>query len=497
MKILSKTGDEILLLAVTNDFANKGDYFVIEDFNNNKKLLVQFYDEEYFSSSSLVEEIIKDEVISKFSTENIFDPLEITNLSQTIRDVRIFKTKIRASIDNDNQISTDVDWVPSRVNSKIVKISLNEIKALLKKNMRYPISLGRCGSDNQNFEIFAEDLDGKLNIITGKKETGKSHLSKILINSLIQYGAYVIVFDLNNEYSGLSYNVDGTSSSISDKLLLLDPGKELKFNLTYFGKPSISNMLKNALDMPSASLREFFRIWDSLENKKILSLFELGKAFGTWTVNELVRDALLSRFHMINSSRLFSSNSVNERGFQFEDVIKTKPRGAAMIVNMSKISPVVRRMIVELVMNKLIELLEKSLIPPIFIFAEEAQLYIRDTYWEDLITRMRHFGIYSTFITNQPDAINDTIYRQVDNIFLFNFTNGTDLDKISKVSLADTDTVRSIVRTLPQRHCLVIGKVVRDLPMVVKVTSADVLALGQTKTFFTRRGNVPDTHFDR
>ena len=348
MKILSKTGDEILLLAVTNDFANKGDYFVIEDFNNNKKLLVQFYDEEYFSSSSLVEEIIKDEVISKFSTENIFDPLEITNLSQTIRDVRIFKTKIRASIDNDNQISTDVDWVPSRVNSKIVKISLNEIKTLLKKNMQYPISLGRCGSDNQNFEIFAEDLDGKLNIITGKKETGKSHLSKILISSLIQYGAYVIVFDLNNEYSGLSCNVDGTPSSISDKLLLLNPGRELKFNLTYFGKPSISNMLKNALDMPSASLREFFRIWDSLENKKILSLFELGKAFGTWTINELVRDALLSRFHMINSSRLFSSNSVNERGFQFEDVIKTKPKGAAMIVNMSRISPVVRRMIVEL-----------------------------------------------------------------------------------------------------------------------------------------------------
>ncbi|MDF0680547.1 MAG: DUF87 domain-containing protein [Candidatus Nitrosocosmicus sp.] len=484
MKILSKTGDEILLLAVTNDFANKGDYFVIEDFNNSKKLLVQFYDEEYFSSSSLVEEIIKDEVISKFSTENIFDPLEITNLSQTIRDVRIFKTKIRASIDNENQISTDVDWVPSRVNSKIVKIGLNEIKALLKKNMQYPISLGKCGSDNQNFEIFAEDLDGKLNIITGKKETGKSHLSKILINSLIQYGAYVIVFDLNNEYSGLSCNIDGMPSSISDKLLLLNPGRELKFDLTYFGKPSISNMLKNALDMPSASLREFFRIWDSLENKKILSLFELGKAFGTWTINELVRDALLSRFHMINSSRLFSSNNVNERGFQFEDVIKTKPKGAAMIVNMSRISPVVRRMIVELVMNKLIELLEKSLIPPIFIFAEEAQLYIRDTYWEDLITRMRHFGIYSTFITNQPDAINDTIYRQVDNIFLFNFTNDSDLEKISKVSLVDSSTIKSLVKTLSHRNCLAIGKAVSNLPMVIKINPVDMLTLGETKKFF-------------
>ena len=484
MKILSKTGDEILLLAVTNDFANKGDYFVIEDFNNNKKLLVQFYDEEYFSSSSLVEEIIKDEVISKFSTENIFDPLEITNLSQTIRDVRIFKTKIRASIDNENQITTDVDWVPSRVNSNIVKIGLNDIKDLLKKNMQYPISLGKCGSDNQNFEIFAEDLDGKLNIITGKKETGKSHLSKILINSLIQYGAYVIVFDLNNEYSGLSCNVDGMPSSISDKLLLLNPGRELKFNLTYFGKPSISNMLKNALDMPSASLREFFRIWDSLENKNILSLSELGKSFGTWTINELVRDALLSRFHMINSSRLFSSSNVNDRGFQFEDVIKTKPKGAAMIVNMSRISPVVRRMIVELVMNKLIELLEKSLIPPIFIFAEEAQLYIRDTYWEDLITRMRHFGIYSTFITNQPDAINDTIYRQVDNIFLFNFTNDSDLEKISKVSLVDSSTIKSLVKTLSHRNCLAIGKAVSNLPMVIKINPVDMLTLGETKKFF-------------
>lgn len=485
MKILSKSGDEILLLAVTNDFANKGDYFIIEDGNTNKKLLVQFYDEEYFSSSSLVDEIIKDEVISKFSSENIFDPLEISNLSQIIRDVRIFKTKIRGSINEYNQLSTDVDWVPSRVNSTIVKIGLKEINTILNKNMKYPISLGTCGSDNQDFEIYAEDLDGKLNIITGKKETGKSHLSKILMKSLVQYGAFVIIFDLNNEYSGLSYNLEGKPSSISNKLFLLNPGKELKFNLTYFGKPSISNMLRNALDMPSASLREFFRIWDSLENKKVLSISELGKAFGSWTINELVRDALLSRFHIINSSRLFSAtNSVNEKGFKFEDIVKTNPRGAAMIINMSRVSPVVRRMIVELVMNKLIELLESSLIPPVFIFAEEAQLYIRDTYWEDLITRMRHFGIYSTFITNQPDAINDTIYRQVDNIFLFNFTNDADLEKISKVSLLDSSTIKSLVKTLSHRNCLAIGKVVSNLPMVVKVNPVDMMTLGETKKFF-------------
>jgi DNA helicase HerA-like ATPase len=100
---------------------------------------------------------------------------------------------------------------------------------------------------------------------------------------------------------------------------------------------------------------------------------------------------------------------------------------------------------------------------------------------------MRHFGIYTTFITNQPDAISDGIYRQVDNIFLFNFTNDNDLDKISKVSLADNDTIRSIVRTLPQRHCLAIGKAVCDLPMVIKVAASEVLMLGETKKFFAKK----------
>ena len=99
---------------------------------------------------------------------------------------------------------------------------------------------------------------------------------------------------------------------------------------------------------------------------------------------------------------------------------------------------------------------------------------------------MRHFGIYATFITNQPDAIGDAIYRQVDNVFLFNFMNDTDLDKISKVSLADNDTIKSIVRTLPQRHCLTIGKVVCELPMVIKIAPVELLTGGETKKFFKR-----------
>jgi uncharacterized protein len=444
-------------------------------------MVVQVYDEEYLSSQSLIEDIVKEEVVNASSTESLHDPLNIGSLSRLVRDARVFRAKIRASVNN-GKLSSDVTWLPSRVESKIRRIEMKELDSLLGRRGVFPIPLGKTGHEEE-FEIYAEDLDGKLTIITGKKESGKSHLSKMLIKTLVQYGAFVVVFDLNNEYGGLGWSRAGVPSSIHRQIKVLEPGKTLRFTLDYCGKTAISGMLKNALDMPAASLREFLRIWDWCENKQSLSIDAIGNAVNTWNINELVRDALVSRYHVIQSSRLFING---EGGLQFEDMISGKS-GAAMVINMGHVSPTVRRMVVELVLSKIVDLLEHNQIPPIFLFAEEAHMYIRDTYWEDIITRMRHFGIYTTFITNQPDAISDGIYRQVDNIFLFNFTNDNDLDKISKVSLADNDTIRSIVRTLPQRHCLAIGKAVCDLPVVIKVAATEVLMLGETKKFFTKK----------
>jgi uncharacterized protein YdhG (YjbR/CyaY superfamily) len=471
MKILSKNGNELLLLAMKEDSAAKGDYLLIED--RSRSMVVQVYDEEYLSSQALIEDIVKEEVVNASSMENLHDPLNIGSLSRLVRDARVFRAKIRASV-NDGKLSSDVTWLPSRVESKIRRIAMKELDSLLGRCGVYPIPLGRAGHEEE-FEIYAEDLDGKLTVITGKKESGKSHLSKMLIKTLVQYGAFVVVFDLNNEYGGLGWSRAGIPSSIHQQVKVLEPGKTLRFTLDYCGKTAISGMLKNALDMPAASLREFLRIWDWCESKQSLSIDAIGNAVNTWNINELVRDALVSRYHVIHSSGLFINGEGG--GLQFEDIISGKS-GAAMIIKMGEVSPTVRRMVVELVLSKIVDLLEHKKIPPIFLFAEEAHIYIRDTYWEDIITRMRHFGIYTTFITNQPDAISDGIYRQVDD---------NDLDKISKVSLADNDTIRSIVRTLPQRHCLAIGKAVCDLPVVIKVAAAEVLMLGETKKFFTKK----------
>ena len=482
MKVLTKNSTELVILAMKSDTISKGDYLLIEDGKLNRKMIAQIYDEEYLSSQSLIEDIVRDEVITASSTENLHDPLNIAKLSGMIRDARLFRTKIRGTIDASGKLSNDVTWIPSRVYSKVRPLRITELNEFLGRTGIFPIKIGRARGESEDFEIYAEDLDGKLNIVTGKKESGKSHLSKILIKTLVQHGAFVIVFDLNDEYGGITTNYDGSPSSLAKQVRILQCGKGLSFSLAYCGKAAISNVLKNALDTPAASMREFFRIWDWLENRNNLEIEAFGNAINTWNINELVRDALVSRFHVMQASKLFLQNRADE--IRFENIFSNKNKGAVIVVSMGKIIPLVRRMIVELVLNKLVDLLERDMIPPIFMFAEEAHLYIRETYWEDIITRMRHFGIYPTFITNQPDAIADGIYRHADNIFLFNFMSDVDLDKISKVSLADNDTVRSIVKTLPHRCCLAIGKVVSDLPIVLEIAELGMLALGETKKFF-------------
>ncbi len=98
---------------------------------------------------------------------------------------------------------------------------------------------------------------------------------------------------------------------------------------------------------------------------------------------------------------------------------------------------------------------------------------------------MRHYGVFTTFVTNQPETIRENIYRQADNLFLFNFTNERDLEAVSRASKVDGETVKSMARDLAPHHCFVLGKIVHDLPIVAKVKALDVQTMGKTRLFFS------------
>src|SRR5205807_7166297 len=78
-------------------------------------------------------------------------------------------------------------------------------------------------------QIDAGGLDGGLNIITGRKGTGKSHLAKLLLLSMAGLGAPCIVLDVNGEYVNLHKAKDGRLST--SRLTVLAPRSGINFAL--------------------------------------------------------------------------------------------------------------------------------------------------------------------------------------------------------------------------------------------------------------------------
>ena len=482
MKLYKKEGNILQIISFPTESAEKGDYLLVEDQDAAKALIAQVIDVQFAAVPGVLEELLRTlpDGGEPIQGEDI-DPMEIAPHITYIQDASLLICKIRATLENE-MLSPSSSWLPSRSQSTIKKLSIPMLMKLAKIDGNLPIILGGT-KDSSLLTIDASAIDGTLNIITGKKGCGKSHLSKLLMVNLIGYKATVVIFDLNGEYSSLGMSNDGKRNMYYDKIHTLSPGQNFKVALEQLHLNTVMGILVNALHLPGTSAREFRRIWKMLKEKGKLNMQELGEAIRDLNCNQHVRDALASRFHSLANSGFFT-DSTGEATLLDESLIKAKDQGGAIVINLKNTSNIDRQIVVEYVLGKLVDSLSNWKLKAVFLFAEEAHLYLRETYWDDIVTRMRHFGIFTTFITNQPDTIQENIYRQADNIFLFNFTNEHDLDVVSRAARVDAETVRSIARDLPPHHCLTLGKVVSDFPIVARVRALDIKTMGETRLFF-------------
>ena len=482
MRLYKKEGNRIQILSYPNDNVEKGDYLLVEDNTSNRKLITQVIDVQFASVPGLLEELLRDSTTDEKVYGENFDPLGVSSHINHIQDARMLLCKIRGTLQND-KLRVSSSWLPSRSKSGINKIPINSLLAHAGGKAELPINIG-VTKDGAPLNITAHDLDGRLNIITGKKGTGKSHLSKLLVLGLVDYKATVVVLDLNGEYTGLGVSTKGGGNKYSSRVHVLTPGANFKVSLAQMGLSVILKIMIHALGLPGTSTRQFKHIWKTLCQQRKISLEALGEAIKQASCNMHVRDALFSRYYSLVNSGFFTDREESATSFEklFE---KTKRDGGALVINLKDISSVDRQIVLEYTLGNLVKILGQWKIKSVFLFAEEAHLYLRETYWEDIVTRMRHFGLFANFVTNQPDTIKENIYRQADSIFLFNFTNERDLETVSKAARVDSETVKSIAQELPPRHCLLIGKAVKDFPVMVNVKALDIKTMGQTRLFFT------------
>ena len=475
MRIYRKEGDEVQLIAFPDEHIQKGDYLLIEDPGLAKGLLVQAIDLQYANVPGVLEDILRDVMTDGELAGQDIDPLNISSEVDALKDTRLAICKIRGTITQDGGLSPSSSWIPSRTSSKIRTYPANQ---LIMNGGKRPLKLGH--NDGEAVHIDASGLDGGLNIITGRKGTGKSHLAKLMLLSLSSFGAPCIILDVNGEYVNLNKSKDGRLAST--RLSVLAPRSGLNFAMSKLGLRTVAGVLSNALDLPATSSKVFSTIWRDLEARGDLTLPNLIQTVQSWSCHDSVREALISRLQVLLESGLFSdeSNPLTE-----EKILHTIEGGGILVVNLKNQSHTVRRILVEIFLGELTKILSSNWLKAAFLFAEEAHLYLRETYWDDIVTRMRHIGLFTTFITNQPDTVQEAIYRQADNVFIFNFTNEHDIETIGKVAKSDSETIRYLVRGIPTRRCLLLGNVVRDLPMMVDVEPLDVRTMGETRLFFS------------
>jgi len=128
-------------------------------------------------------------------------------------------------------------------------------------------------------------------------------------------------------------------------------------------------------------------------------------------------------------------------------------------------------------LRRLAELRKAEEIMPLCVFAEEAQLYATPSMWDDVLTRMRHYGIFPTFITNDPRSLPEEVFSLCDNLIAFKLQNSEDLKQVSRVKMVDPETLQ-LIRSAENYCCLVTGSLTNDFPLLIRITPEGGVRMG-------------------
>jgi len=492
-----KFGDEVVVIYNPRvDKLEVGQTLRVFDKAEKRGLLVQVIEQNLVDLSGILEDIVRRESLGEVTMIK-HEPPEYAKYHIDVKNMKFARAKIRKEIrvsDGSEAILDWTGWIPDRS----AELSIAEDRWILEKLgiqescYKHAANIGKTTVGREPFTLSTFHLQG-ISLIVGKKGTGKSHLAKALLLGLVDRGAYAIVFDINDEYSSMRLLKDeNRKSPYSDRLVCLNPGQDLRFTLPYVGRDVFLSVLATLgirEDTPSGI--EARARFERLEQDGTLSFSSYKSNIeGDPALRSDIKDALSRRLGVLESCQIFTDKK--KEAVTLEGVFSDLKKGGGLVVNLKAKSRLVRDIVVQTLLSKVQSLRESAVkgedgIPPIFLLAEEAHMYLGDaggTRWDDVVTRMRHLGTYQFYMTNTPTDLPLLVIRQVDNLFLFHLANETDLRHVAPAGKIDEDTVLSIARSLPARKCLAIGSATGEYPFVLDVKDLPVSTAGKTVLYF-------------
>ena len=480
-----------------------GETLRIEERDTGEGLVVQIIAFRMVTYPSLIQEQlqlavgqapgISSEILTYLSeAKDALDDLE----ANEVRNLKIAISKIR-KLTGQRWDQWD-GWIPTR-DVEVSRVSDRELFDNSVADLGNPLHLGDT-LRGRPFNIEGHYLE-KINIVTGVKGAGKSHLSKVLLLELINAGAPCVVFDLNREYIHLpKHEIDPHSGEVLHKgISHLKAGTNLKLGIRQFGLNPLVTMLTK-FGLPDVSAMHFENRMSRLLEEASYHEQRGGKApfIGIqhllemaddleFSPNEVVSAAIRSRLEAARNTGVFAESPDDATSMQAEyDKIS---QGGALVIDISSLTNLSRQGFVQAIIDILREICEREIqrgtgrFP--FVFFEEAHLYINRNTIGYIVTRSRHLGMTCFFVTNMVGGLDETVLRQVDNLFLLHLPFDDDVRHISKSAIVDQETMSSYVKRLRRHHALILGDVTRQYPVIVKVKELKgIRTAGETQFFF-------------
>jgi hypothetical protein len=179
--------------------------------------------------------------------------------------------------------------------------------------------------------------------------------------------------------------------------------------------------------------------------------------------NEKISLAIRDRVSYARSTNLFGPMDL--RGLLTR---LARDGGGAVILNISRTENRFRRIIVGFIQKLLAQMTERGELRSACLYLEEAQTHVQDDEIQDFLTRMRHIGVYPTFITNDPQTLPPEIFSLADNLISFRFKSDLILNQLSRTGMIDSDSVKAL-RILDPRQCLAIGTFTNNFPLYLEI----------------------------
>jgi hypothetical protein len=363
----------------------------------------------------------------------------------------------------------------------------------------------------------------KVNLITGMKGGGKSHITKGIISESLKAGMSAVVFDINNEYDKVCGNA-----------VVLKPGINLKFRLDFMEMETLFRLFERLAPFPEkTAYSAYAKIPALIEQYKSTNIPDIkylksivNKVIEGATKNEAVgnmRMGYLRSLEIIESYNLIMTESEarnenrlikgeiqekdlkEEQSFSlrtvFNDMFLGEPQ--VLVFQIGGLQNRVQKVILSLVIDHLKQAcdkqtrayhksFEKSQDPlpcgfPIYptVYFEEAHMYMDARDIDDLIPIIRHIGINIFFVTNTPGALPESVFRLLDNLIMTRMVNRKDIDRVADCGLTDKETIIGFANNLKEHHALFLSAkdgATKNFPLVFHVRDFGLPPSGQTRS---------------